>query len=254
MAIYSHPWTSIGGDRAVSDAMDAAYFAATHGNLVLTGLEPTLSGTDVSVAPGTAVIQGRVVTVDAAVTLTPVINRRARIVLRLDIANRTAEVALSGTTTSYPSLTRSGTVWELGLGTVDTTAATTVTDTRADFTLCGMHDTGWMSNQLTTATGWSLQSQSVRRIGNVVYLRLFVQRTGGDITVPTNGNITNTTVATLPTWAVPTINGALASADAGRMASAVATPAGEVSLAAVAPGGDIVNGESITIGGSYLLG
>lgn len=181
MAIYSHPWTSIGGDRAVSDAMDMAYFAAAHGNLVLTGLEPTLSGANVSVSPGTAVIQGRVVTVDAAVTLTPTINRRARIVLRLDIANRTAEVALSGTTTSYPSLTRSGAVWELGLGTVDTTAATTVTDTRADFTLCGIYDTGW---QTTLVTGWSTNH---RRVGNTVFLnatRTSLVSDGATVTSP----------------------------------------------------------------------
>ena len=218
MAIYSHPWTSIGGDRAVSDEMDAAYFAATHGNLVLTGLKPTLSGTDVSVAPGTAIIQGRVVTVDAPVTLTPTINRRARIVLRLDIANRTAEVALSGTTTSYPSLTRSGTVWELGLGTVDTTAATTVADTRADFALCGIYDTGIIT---FTGANWTAR---VQRVGNVITMWV-------DYKAATAAGASQTWSMDIPSYLLPTQTVVMA-ARGNNLASASASlsEAGSVSF------------------------
>lgn len=254
MAITSFPWASVGGDRPVSDTMDAAYFAAAHGNIVLHGLQPTVSGTNVSVSAGMAVVQGRVVNVGAAVTLTPTVNRRARIVLRLDLTNRTAAVVLSGTTTSYPSLTRTGSVWEMGLGTADTTAALVVTDTRHDLSLCGIVDTGWMTGQLTATSGWSISSQQIRRIGKVVQLRLVVNRTGSAISVPSDGNIPNTTVATLPAWAVPSVNSALTSADTGRLASATVSPVeGGVSLAAVAPGANLAQGESVSFGGTYFI-
>ena len=159
MAITSFPWASVGGDRPVSDAMDAAYYAAVHGNIVLHGLQPTVSGTNVSVSAGTAVVQGRVVHVDAPVTLTPTVNTRARVVLRLDLTNRTASVALSGTTTSYPSLTRTGSTWEMGLGTADTTGALAVTDTRTNFDLCGIYDTGWLKTGIV----------NYRKVGKTVY-------------------------------------------------------------------------------------
>ena len=181
MAITSFPWASVDGDRPVTEAMDAAYFAGAHGNIVLYGLEPSVSGTDVAVSAGMAVVQGRVIHVDAPVTLTPTVNRRARVVLRLDLTNRTAEVALSGTTTSYPSLTRNGSTWEMGLGTADTTGALVVTDTRTDFDLCGIYDTGWLS---FSVTGWTTNA---RRVGSTVFLnatRTSLVSNGATVTSP----------------------------------------------------------------------
>ena len=254
MAITSFPWASVGGDRPVSDTMDAAYYAAVHGNIVLNGLQPTVSGTNVSVSAGTAVVQGRVVNVDAAVTLTPTVNRRARIVLRLDLTNRTAEVALSGTTTSYPSLTRTGATWEMGLGTVDTTAATVVADTRHDFALCGIVDTGWRTDQLTAATGWSIDFQQIRRVGRTVSVYLSVTRTGGAISVNALGDFDNQVVATVPASFAPLrYNQVLVSGGAGRVATGFFSDLG-IRLAAVSPGANIAQGESLSLGGTYLLG
>ena len=253
MAITSFPWASVGGDRPVSDTMDAAYYAAVHGNIVLNGLQPTVSGTNVSVSAGTAVVQGRVVTVDAPVTLTPTVNRRARIVLRLDLTNRTAEVALSGTTTSYPSLTRNGSTWEMGLGTADTTGALAVTDTRADFDLCGMYDTGRVDGLITVAPGWSLQSSHLRRVGNIVFVRVSVVRTGGTITVPADGDIPNTTIASVPAQWTPVLLSSIGPANDGRLAGGTINTAGNIVLTSVSAGAHIVNGDAISLGGSYVL-
>ena len=191
MAITSFPWASVDGDRPVTEAMDAAYFAGAHGNIVLYGLQPSVSGTDVAVSAGMAVVQGRVIHVDAPVTLTPTVNRQARVVLRLDLTNRTAEVALSGTTTSYPSLTRNGSTWEMGLGTADTTGALAVTDTRADFDLCGIYDTGRLT---FNAANWTAY---VQRIGRTIQLRV-------DRNASTAAGASQTWDTGIPSYLLPT--------------------------------------------------
>lgn len=109
----------------------------------------------------------------------------------------------------------------------------------------------------TVAAGWSIASQSAVKIGGFL-ARVYINftRTGGTITVPSDGDITNQTVATFRTGWVPYPGdpSPLASSTGGQLAavnldSAIAA----LRLNAVAPGGNIVNTTVFTAGGLYLL-
>jgi hypothetical protein len=82
-----------------------------------------------------------------------------------------------------------------------------------------------------------------------VYVSFF--RTGGPLTVPDDGNITNVTVGRL---ALPPVDDQpLASGRSGRLAHFVAAPGtGLVELTAVAPGAGIPTGSSFSFGGTFL--
>ena len=263
MAITSFPWASVGGDRPVSDAMDAAYYAGVHGDTLIYGFTPTIhQSTNVRVSAGMAVVQGRVIHSDAAVVLTPTVNTRQRVVLRLDLTNRTAEVALSGTTTSYPTLTRTSATWELGLAEVDTTGAITLTDTRNEPELCRQYDTGWVTSGVFIAhRDFSIISEFYRRIGNVVQIYGSFTRTGADLTsADVRGNINNTKIAAvLEKWGSPGGAVGLTSGGSGPNASYVMTD-NFVEIAAVTPPHNasgtyvaIPQGSTLSVYGTYLV-
>ena len=264
MAITSFPWASVGGDRPVSDAMDAAYYAGVHGDTLIYGFTPTIhQSTNVRVSAGMAVVQGRVIHSDAAVVLTPTVNTRQRVVLRLDLTNRTAEVALSGTTTSYPSLTRTGATWELGLAEVNTTGAITLTDTRNEPELCRQYDTGLVTSGVFVAQpDFSIVSQSYRRIGNVVQVYGSFTRTAASLTSDdVRGDINNTKVAAvLEKWGSPRGAVSLTSGGPGPNASYIMLN-NFVEITSITPPHNasgtytaIPQGSIISVFGTYLVG
>ena len=146
---------SIGGDRKYLSEDFAGYFANVFSNGVFlhntTALKVSAaSGLAFSISTGTAVINGRKYentellskTVDTVTA-----NRIDRIVIRLDMNNRSIYAAIKkGTSASIPSaptLERNADVWELGIADIYLAAGTTtitaamITDLRENSTYCG---------------------------------------------------------------------------------------------------------------------
>ena len=114
-------------------------------------------------------------------------------------------------------------------------------------------DTGWLTNQLTAASGWSINFQQIRRVGRTVSVYLSVTRTGAAIPVEAQGNVTNQVVATISASFAPLrYNQVLVSGGAGRVATGFISDVG-IRLAAVSSGADITQGESLSLGGSYFI-
>lgn len=115
-------------------------------------------------------------------------------------------------------------------------------------------DSGWVTSFLSSASGWSVTgggTSRIRQVGPWVFIRIDVTRTGGTITVPASGDITNQTIATLnpewrPDWPQP-----LTSAESGRVASFMVNSAGSVRLHAVGGSTNINNGNVMSLRGFY---
>jgi hypothetical protein len=129
-----------------------------------------------------------------------------------------------------------------------------VADTRADYSLCGMQDSGYIATAITAASGWSVQAQGLRRVGNLALVHLSVTRTGSAVTVPADGNVANEQVATLPVGFRP-VNTyqPLSSSSTGRVTSGAANTDGTVTLAATTPGSNIETGDTISLDGVLFV-
>lgn len=150
-------------DRVANAETFAEYFRGLVGTGVLYDSFQVsyLSGMQVSVAPGTAYINGKIFNSDAAETLTlrsanASLSRIDRIVIRLDETNRLIELdVLEGTpasTPTAPALTRNAAIYELCLAQITIPAAagslstSNISDKRRDPALCG-----WVKNLIRTA-------------------------------------------------------------------------------------------------------
>lgn len=112
------------------------------------------------------------------------------------------------------------------------------------------------SGAFTPASGWGYTqggntgSQTLVQ-GNgqaQVYISFF--RTGGNITVPSDGNITNVVVGTLSLH--PKLYSVAASGANGRIAHFGIGTSGQVSLTAVTPGANIATGDGFSFGLTYF--
>lgn len=265
MAQTSFPWTSVGGDRTVSAADAVALYSALQSNGVLSGLTPTKDGSTVDVAAGVAMVNGVCYVNSAEVTLTPSAGtRKDYIVVRLDVTNRTATLAvLEGTSGAFPSLTRVATTWELAIASVDNSGGLfVVADTRADFTLCGMQDTGVQTTGMfTAASGWTIASQSWRRVGDLIEWRVSGTRSGATLTTTNaRGNI-GATMLNVAAGFRPAIATFHAGLSGNGIATFEATTAGLLTLSSVSlaandttsPWDAVVTGDAFYVSGSYVL-
>lgn len=170
MTQLSYPWVSTAGDRVihVDDLVDIANSQFPTG--VYDGLTVTADGSNLSVAEGTACIAGVFYRNTAAVSLTPAASTKSYVVVRLTAADRAVVLAmLAGSAGAFPTLTQTTAVYEIALASVDTSVATTPTDTRYDTALCGVyanpnHDSGWKQIVAGSST------VNYRKIGSVVYV------------------------------------------------------------------------------------
>lgn len=112
--------------------------------------------------------------------------------------------------------------------------------------------------QAAEAAGWDVTDYYARRSGDLLQFRVIASRTGGTISVPANGDITNVTVATLGADAHGNLSIAqpiYGSGAGGRICSGSINPAtGVIQLTAVSGGADIVNGNQITLAGFVWVG
>ncbi len=106
------------------------------------------------------------------------------------------------------------------------------------------------------ATGWSLSTNIGVKIGKTAFVNFTFTRTGSAITVPSDGNVSNTLMASLAAgFAILNAMGGcgLSSTHTGPLASAYINTAGDIYLAAVAPGSTIPTGAAFSFFGTYPL-
>lgn len=112
--------------------------------------------------------------------------------------------------------------------------------------------TGAGSGIMSAASGWSVEWQNGQRLGQVATVVVRVTRTGGTITVPSNGNLSNTLIGTLTSVWQPFYQGPMSSTSTGLMVVGYSQSDGGVYLAATLANRDIVRGQSITLGGTWV--
>jgi hypothetical protein len=247
------------GDRVVTAGDETAIMKALFPTCVLAGLAPTKNGSDtVDVAAGGAVIEGYRYINSGTTSIVPAAGtRKDYLVVQLDITNRTAVLAVhQGTSGAFPSLTRSATVHEIAIASIDNSAgAFTVADKRADFALCGMLDTGWITTGLTAESGWALGTYGYRVKNGVLYLSVPISRTGATITPDSTGNVTGTdpTLFTMPAGYRPSFSCGLASGGNSRGASFIINTDGQVSLSALSNSTALASGHGFVVVGAIPL-
>lgn len=111
---------------------------------------------------------------------------------------------------------------------------------------------------LTPATGWTIVSTNVRKLGGVfVWLELVVQRAAGAATITaaaSGGNITNADLTTMPAGWRPARTQYLATDQgASSLWRSQLTTAGLLALSHGAPGAAIAAGDNVTVSDLYAL-
>lgn len=120
-----------------------------------------------------------------------------------------------------------------------------------------VHDTDWVTSGVATPkAGVSVTNQSFCRVGRVVFFDLAMASTVA-YTPPASGDIPNTTfVVNLASGWYPTSGPTQAvqgHGATGRMISGAVTTGGEMYVGAVATTGAFAVGNSLRLGGSYVL-
>lgn len=145
MAEFGGFFNSVNGDRKYKSEDFANYFKTFIGN----GINPKtdnlrvvkVSNTQIKVLSGSACINGYLYlnTAEINKTMANGVTRVDRVILRLDISNRTLNVIiLEGTASSPPSLIRNSTIYDLSLAKISIkNDITTIEDERGQASLCG---------------------------------------------------------------------------------------------------------------------
>lgn len=111
------------------------------------------------------------------------------------------------------------------------------------------------SGVVTANTDWQINSQSYKDSYGIVQLTFVVERTGANITVgtnPTDGNITNTTVATIASGKRPVFEAIMVSGNSGPVATGYIASSGDVVITATIPGDSINTGNTFTFNSTYI--
>lgn len=107
------------------------------------------------------------------------------------------------------------------------------------------NDSGWINASgapdIYSATGWVIDSCQYRRVNGMLNGTISVQRSGSAITVPSTGNITNSTIATLPSGFFGTSypTGIVVSAATGPLIGGYIDTSGNIIITAASAGSTI---------------
>lgn len=115
-------------------------------------------------------------------------------------------------------------------------------------------DSGWVTNFIRAQSGWKVRTDTtnnIRRIGDWVNINCTFTRTGGTISVPATGDITNVTVAILNVAWRPAYWQAVHSGESGRLAAFSLGSNGHVRLNAVGGTANIGTNSNFSIRGWY---
>jgi hypothetical protein len=115
-------------------------------------------------------------------------------------------------------------------------------------------DTGWLVLSTTAAAGFSLVSAVYRLWGPIVGVRVEYERTGGNITADSQGNVggdplicTINTVAARPSQQIMTVINASLTSGVGRV-----NTAGELNLTDMHSSSSILTGHFVRMSGTYF--
>ena len=145
MAEFGGFFNSVNGDRKYKAEDFANYFKAFIG----TGINPKtdnlrvikVSNTQIKILPGSACVNGYLYlnTSELSKTISSGVDRVDRVVLRLDITNRTLNIlVLEGTKVSPPTLVRNTATYDLSLAKITIkNGSTLIEDERGQVSLCG---------------------------------------------------------------------------------------------------------------------
>lgn len=115
-------------------------------------------------------------------------------------------------------------------------------------------DSGWITDFVRAQAGWKTNttaSSRARRIGDWVNINWTFTRTGGAISVPASGDITNVTVGLLNIAWRPAFWQAVHSGESGRLAAFSLSPNGHIRLNAVGGTANIGTNSNFSIRGWY---
>lgn len=105
----------------------------------------------------------------------------------------------------------------------------------------------------SNVSGWTISAANgIVRSGTVQGYVTFT-RNGSTINVNSTGNIVNSQICVVKPNYRPGLTAALSTLGTGRTAGGYILPSGEVKLANVAPGADITNGETFTLGWTGVI-
>jgi hypothetical protein len=110
-----------------------------------------------------------------------------------------------------------------------------------------------VSDAFTSSAGWDIAAQYLYKVTQLVIFTFNGTRTGGPITVPASGDITNSQIAELDPVRFRVAWGMVSTSSFGRVMSYVLSGTGALSLSAVAGTGDIATGSPYSISGIGIL-
>jgi hypothetical protein len=110
-------------------------------------------------------------------------------------------------------------------------------------------------DKIEAQKNWTILDQKLRIIGETwCYLQLKIQRTGGTLAVPSNGNFVPQIVgAVTDARLVPQSEAHIGSTDTGRLAAGHILNSGEIKLDAINSGLDIHHNDVLTLCGPFPL-
>jgi hypothetical protein len=134
-------------------------------------------------------------------------------------------------------------------------AALSAADTALDARLDALEqDTGILTTALTAAAGWTINTQQLRRVGDLVQVYLLLTRSGSAISAASSGNIVNVELATINSSiyfpVMPTGGSVVAN---GIMLAGYAWTDGGIGIGALPPGVGIATSDQISLSLLYLI-
>lgn len=108
---------------------------------------------------------------------------------------------------------------------------------------------------LTAAAGWNISLNSFVISGSIAVADFHGTRTGANITVPSDGNITNTVLATIDDsrWWGRSVGGQVQSTTTGAMVSGYVHTGGWIEMSSVAPNSTVNNGDTFRFSAIWLV-
>jgi hypothetical protein len=120
--------------------------------------------------------------------------------------------------------------------------------------LASLRNVATFTTGATAASGWSLVSfEAAVHASGIASFQVYVERTGGTITVPTSGDLASVNIATLPASLTPAIETVLTNGYLGRVAGGALQTGRNVRLGSVGGSDNIVNTDRLALGGTVIL-
>ena len=134
-----------------------------------------------------------------------------------------------------------------------TVPASAIDDLRV-FTALALNDSGLLAGFVTAATGWTVNTNQVRKVGRSVQLYITATRTGATLVSPASGDIGNVDVCTINSSAYfPSMPSGASVVVNGFMLGIGIWTDGHVSISSLPPSVNLTTGSIVSISASYFV-